>query len=298
MVVGFSDGSALQNPGPASAAAVVRFQKESWSKTELKAILLVLDLFIEHTLTENQKLSKLTFCIFSDSKYSVNVCNQSWSAAPHHRPIVCKIAEKLLQIQQYSAISVKIVEIKGHSGIQGNDIADKLAKNCLRKALQNSKLEKEKVLLPFAVAKVEAKIAMMAKWQKQWNRAQTGRQLFRICPKVSDQPFQALALNHRDFGLFSRLLTGHIGLNEYLFKRHLLSYNMCTNCNLQKVETVEHFLLKCPKYQDQRKSFFMQHSTIVLTNCIPTVNTILKINIDWSELLALLDFVKSTNRFS
>ena len=290
--------------------AFVRFQNSSWSKTkflgsrstvntaELTAISLALTVITKDVLAQVEPFSKLDCSIFSDSKYAVEVCNSNWDAAHHHFSLVCKIADQLTQLKQHFGITVKIIKIKSHSGIHGNDTADSLAKKCLHQSLQNQKTKKpEKCQVPFSVAKVEAKIAMMHKWQKTWNLSNNGRKFFELCPNVSDQPPQAFALSHTDFGLFSRLLTGHIGLNAYLFSRNLLSHNMCLSCNLQKIESIEHFLLKCPKYQSQRLHFFTQHPTIALTNCTPTINTILKMNIDWSELLVLIDFVKSTGRF-
>ena len=141
----------------------------------------------------------------------------------HHRPIVRDIANLMIKLRIRNKITVKIALIKAHSGIRGNDIADELAKSSVKSAIKSGRKPKCTVPVPFSVAKIEAKIAMLTKWQKQWTNSNRGRHLFTFCPEISDKPYQALALPRSDFGILARLMTGHIGLNDYLCRYHIMN---------------------------------------------------------------------------
>ena len=39
-------------------------------------------------------------------------------------------------------------------------------------------------------------------------------------------------------------------------------YRLCPNCHLHKVEDEEHFLIECPKYEEERKSLFESASKL------------------------------------
>ena len=54
----------------------------------------------------------------------------------------------------------------------------------------------------------------------------------------------------------TRFRIGHIGLNEYLNRFHILDRPDCeqmTCIGLQIRETIEHYLLSCPAYSSQRE---------------------------------------------
>ena len=64
----------------------------------------------------------------------------------------------------------------------------------------------------------------------------------------------------------TRLRLGLSGLNDHLFRYNLISYRNCNRCNKNIVETTEHFLLFCSKYNDIRKVLFNNLQKIICPN--------------------------------
>ncbi|KAG2014273.1 hypothetical protein CC2G_011106 [Coprinopsis cinerea AmutBmut pab1-1] len=59
-------------------------------------------------------------------------------------------------------------------------------------------------------------------------------------------------LDRRAASWLVQIRTGHIPLNDYLFKRRLTDSPTCPNCNLHASETITHVLRDCPAYRTQR----------------------------------------------
>ena len=43
---------------------------------------------------------------------------------------------------------------------------------------------------------------------------------------------------------------GHVGLDDYLYRFNMKEFNLCEECKAP--ETVDHFILYCKKYNDER----------------------------------------------
>ncbi|KAF9007851.1 hypothetical protein BDQ17DRAFT_1178234, partial [Cyathus striatus] len=50
----------------------------------------------------------------------------------------------------------------------------------------------------------------------------------------------------------TQLVTGHIALNKHLHRIGKVASPMCTKCNTNSPESVDHFLLRCPAFANQR----------------------------------------------
>ena len=48
-----------------------------------------------------------------------------------------------------------------------------------------------------------------------------------------------------------RLRLGHVGVNQYLYRFNMSNTENCSYC--QESETIEHLLVACRKYQEQRR---------------------------------------------
>ena len=55
-----------------------------------------------------------------------------------------------------------------------------------------------------------------------------------------------------------QLSTGHIGLNQHLFRIKKAKSPLCPHCKRITVETVKHFLLDCPSYHRERHKLQMK----------------------------------------
>lgn len=128
-VIAFTDGSSLGNPGPAGAGALITGRKHNISSklsfylghhtnqgAELWAIGGVAE-FLEGKTTGEE------VHIFSDSEFAINCVQRRWHSSKHF-----KLVEAVRKaISQLSAIVI-FHQVAGHANIEGNDIADALAK--------------------------------------------------------------------------------------------------------------------------------------------------------------------------
>lgn len=53
--------------------------------------------------------------------------------------------------------------------------------------------------------------------------------------------------------ILTQLRTGHSPLNHHLFRIRCAESPVCSHCPGLVVETVRHFLLQCPRYQQERR---------------------------------------------
>ncbi len=129
----FTDGAAAGNPGPAGIGVLLRYgkHKKEISKyigtatnniAELKAILA--------GLTSVKDPSK-PVRLFTDSQYAHGLLVKNWKAHKN-RQIVDAIRKAMTRFKD-----LKIIKVKGHSGNEGNEMADRLATSAIKKARSN-----------------------------------------------------------------------------------------------------------------------------------------------------------------
>lgn len=145
----YTDGSAHPNPGPGGFGVVVmddnnniintyKHQEENTTNNiqELKAILYAM---LIYGIKPNEDDFFLDIpIVYSDSAYCINIftswmhnwANNGWKKADN------KIPENLEIIQAYydwyqKGYRIDLQKVKGHKGIYGNELADKLARNLI-----------------------------------------------------------------------------------------------------------------------------------------------------------------------
>ena len=101
---------------------------------ELFAILSVL----EHLLGNDHQVHQKEIRIFSDSQTAVGILTLNW-ASNHYQDVIKKIKEGV-SILQSRGWRIDIVWTPGHSDVEGNDVADRLAKEA---AMEAKELEEE-----------------------------------------------------------------------------------------------------------------------------------------------------------
>ncbi|MEW8548508.1 MAG: reverse transcriptase domain-containing protein, partial [Candidatus Thiodiazotropha sp.] len=140
--IAFTDGSCLGNPGPCGAGAVIYLPDEqsgieltrpvaargSILLAELVAVLLVLE------SVTSKRIWELSSClqIFSDSQSAVGILTLNW-ASENYTDIIFKIKSFLQQLKT-KGFDVIIHWTPGHATIEGNEIADRLAKDAAQQA--------------------------------------------------------------------------------------------------------------------------------------------------------------------
>lgn len=179
----------------------------------------------------------------------VIICSDSSSAltslqyfrSQSRQDIVNKIFEILYRLSRIN-ICVKFMWIPAHRGIKGNEHADHLAKQAL------TLLEVMDISLSKMEAKSLVKRNILAEWQEQWNTSNTGRHLHALQNTVGT--VRTCRGSAKEEGIITRLRLGHTGLNITLHLINKHPTGLCDNCT--EIESVEHVLLHCPKYNRQR----------------------------------------------
>ena len=111
---------------------------------------------------------------------------------------------------------------------------------------------------PLKSARVRSiKASAKKQWRKIWNEGTTtAKKLRRITKiqrkgnKIGPKLYNEIA-NRKDAATIAQLRTGHCRLNHYLHRFGQTGSPYC-ECGYGK-ETVEHYLLECNKYKEQRK---------------------------------------------
>lgn len=124
-IVAFTDGACSGNPGPAGLGFTVRFPDGRFVRrgeplgnatnniAELTAILRVLE------QVEDKDAQLL---IHTDSSYSIGVLTAGWKAKAN-QSLIATILSKLAQFK-----NVELRKVKGHAGIEDNEMVDRLAR--------------------------------------------------------------------------------------------------------------------------------------------------------------------------
>ena len=90
----------------------------------------------------------------------------------------------------------------------------------------------------------------LSQWQRQWESSETGRALFRYKPHVKDRSLIDFP-NTNSYRNIAKLRLGYNQLKDYQLKLGISDSNLC-ECD--KIETVEHYLLHCEKYFNEREA--------------------------------------------
>ena len=92
---------------------------------------------------------------------------------------------------------------------------------------------------------------------------------------------------------------GHVGLRQNLYRIGVVDAEICEHCNDQEKETINHYILHCTAFNNQRKELMDKLKTLNVTNV--TLKVLLGgedryQHVSNKILMALMNYVKSTNR--
>ena len=269
-VVIFTDGSATPNPGIGGAAIVVQDPSLSnWLELEfpIKGITTNIGCEIEAMkqaleYTKNNLIDcEGRIIILSDCKFVVNAVTNKCKSEDYRIPIM--ECQKIIKSLKENNVP-EIYWIKGHIGIPGNERADQVAK----RARFNSQINQPELYIrPNKIARFLNRHGLNPYFTREWNRhwINEGNEkrphqhpksiLSNIIEAQSFEKFILHNLTTFERKIITRLITGKVGLNKYLFSIKVSLSPFCNWCQ-NEYETVEHFLLKCSHYQDLRRSWF------------------------------------------
>ena len=188
-----------------------------------------------------------------DTPYAV-ICTDSLSALQAlrsnkkgSRPELVHEIRTLIHQTQLCGNLVQLCWIPSHTGIVGNEIADELAKESCQK------IETD-ITVPISLSELKALIhkEIRVDWQQHWKclarNAPAKYPMFQIQPILTN--IRPSIKSRREDIVISRLRMGCARL-KYLEKHtQQLPDDLCDVC--QTPETIEHYMLKCAKYDIAR----------------------------------------------
>ena len=166
---------------------------------------------------------------------------------------ISQITYNIHQLMYNYNTEVVLQWIPGHSGIQGNEAADKLAK-------QGAALPQPDNPVTYDTVKGMINSNIKEEWLNNWASNTTGRVLFTNMTRPNPRdPINKLPRGNQS--TIFRLRTGHVPLNGFLSrikKDHPAQCRLCNHPN----ESVEHHLLHCPRLSDLRRELLPKHPSI------------------------------------
>lgn len=191
-------------------------------------------------------------------------------------------------------LHVHLTWVPGHSDVYGNEKVDGKAKRAAKGETVGIPERWQKILMKLptsaAATRAEHKKWMAAEWKRAWRGSKHGKRMAKFdktAPgKIPLRLYQDLS--RRQCSILTQLRSDHIGLNQYLARFGRVNSSMCNKCNVP--ETVDHFLIKCRRYNAQRDKLKRDVKRPFITKRILLGSS--------KHRKALLDFVDATGRLA
>ena len=308
----FTDGSALGNPGPTGAGAVAYIDGYNSAPVLLKkgvsplsnnytGELVGIQIGLE-LLGDMESIKNRTVHVLTDCQPAIKTAfggQIPWNKID----ILLDIKNSISKINE-KGNEIKVHWVPGHKDIEGNEIADRQAKEAAREMSAP-----DIPILPILDKKEavsELKKQMAEKWQRKYTCSEHSNHIQEIFTEVGKRN----CYGEKDRGTFSvlnQLLSGHTLLNSHRAKINRTVSELCETCQIK--ENTEHYLYHCDKYQTERNKLETTIEDIIHREDMKEIQVInLKVMIGavdkfsregQNELIeALMEFIRCTQRFN
>jgi ribonuclease HI len=131
VVTVFTDGASSGNPGPSGIGIFMEYGRHQREISKYIGITTnnVAELQAVKTALTELKRKDLPVRIYTDSKYVYSLLCEGWK--PKKNIDLINTIKKLMNMFS----DIKIVKVKGHAGVEGNERADRLATNAIESHL-------------------------------------------------------------------------------------------------------------------------------------------------------------------
>jgi hypothetical protein len=146
--------------------------------------------------------------------------------------------------------------LKAHVGIQGNELADTLAKE----AATNADIRECYKKVPKGVVLSELGGISVEKWQREWKQTKKGEITRQYFPVVADRLKMKINVTPN----FTTMVTGHGNVRSYLHRFKIIETPICP-CSTTD-QTIDHLLFECELLNKERDNLI---STVSKTDVWP-----------------------------
>jgi ribonuclease HI len=298
----YADGSEIQGKvgaaatllRPGCAPRILHYHlgsksKHTTSEAELVGLLLGLHLI------KTEKKGNTSFALGTDDKEAIKTLTSDLTQTG--QKIATETIKTISQIQRQrnsTRYSLTLRWTAGHTGIQGNDAADREAKKAARGTTSDKNLLphllKRGLTTNSTASRKSLNKTINEKWKTNWRNSPRGIKMRTIDDTTPSSTFLNLIsgtkLTRKDSSVLTQICTGHIPLNSYLHKFKLVDSPNCPACGAA-AETVHHFLFTCPTHAHARWPLKQK--------CKGTL-TLKKIMADRKLVGALIGYINATER--
>jgi ribonuclease HI len=231
--------------------------------------------YVKEILQNSESIIRVL--ILTDSQSAIAAIKQFNST----HPIVFDIRNL---IKSCDKVVFHLKWIRGHTGVEGNERADELAKE----AADLNTCESIYDSFPLSFAKKYFKSISITDWEKSWRLTTKAYQTKQFFPTINERlSLKTLKPNF----LITQYLSGHGNFRSYLKRFHLSDNDVC-DCG-QAIETPLHVILDCVLFSDERHQFLNEihrtgHSTL-------PPNKLLKDENIFTELIIFLKGINASN---
>lgn len=231
----YTDGSKMNNlagSGVYGSRTKTSIHLGQWSTVFQAEIYAILECAL---LCLKRKYRHASICILSDSQAALQALNT----------YTCNsklVWECILALKKLALCNrVNLYWIPGHAGLEGNEIADELARNGSANRFTGPE--------PFfgisdSFLKMELNNWLVSQTSSNWDASpctSQSKRLVNINPKKTQQ---LLGLSKRDLSLYTGLVTGHCPSRYHLQKIGVVQNSNCRFCDDER-ETSEHLICYC-----------------------------------------------------
>jgi ribonuclease HI len=248
-------------------------------------------------LIKTEKKGNTTFALGTDNQAAIKAL--STDLVQPGQKIALKLLETARSIHKKRGTAKYSLTVRwtaGHSGIKGNEKADKEAKLAAAGATSNKKLLppllRRKLTANPAALKRKRNKTIKEAWKTNWRSSPHGVKMAEIDDTTpSDKVLKTISgnkLSRKASSILAQICTGHFPLNGYLYRFKRVDNPRCPACGAA-VETLHHFLFTCRSYAYMRWPLEQK--------CKGTL-TLKKIFVDRKLIALLIRYINATGRFS